>query len=314
MNGARRGGFTLVELLTVIAILAILFAMVAVALPGVLERAKIADVESDFRAVGTALAGYLSEHKNSYPPGYGFRQWAARNIAVPDRSDPNHFNMVPYMAHIELYGVEDYYDRFARMLDTDDNENIGLLEFSPAKHLFTGPPLFGLWAGGPYDPDISEGPKTRPYVYAPVNLDQFRRLKAAIGKTSGVENVWDGNIWPDNGTYLKSLVPSRYDAFVLISVGPNENTHGIVEPPDEPAFLASIPDPADEYQALALRTYYLATRDANDNGPGKERGNGILDFDYRARMRQNEAQGLSGSLSQLPDGFDAPGPLIFIQK
>lgn len=60
-------GFTLVELLIVVAIIAILS---AIALPNFLEaqtRSKIARAKSDLRALATALEAYAVDH-NSYPP------------------------------------------------------------------------------------------------------------------------------------------------------------------------------------------------------------------------------------------------------
>ncbi|NQU42278.1 prepilin-type N-terminal cleavage/methylation domain-containing protein [bacterium] len=61
--------FTLIELLIVVAIIAIL---AAIALPNFLEaqvRAKAARVHADFRALATALEAYASDH-NKYPPDY----------------------------------------------------------------------------------------------------------------------------------------------------------------------------------------------------------------------------------------------------
>ena len=63
----RRSAFTLIELLIVVAIIAIL---AAIAVPNFLEaqtRSKVSRVVSDMRTVGVALEAYCVEH-HKYPP------------------------------------------------------------------------------------------------------------------------------------------------------------------------------------------------------------------------------------------------------
>jgi prepilin-type N-terminal cleavage/methylation domain-containing protein len=63
----HRAAFTLIELLIVVAIIAIL---AAIALPNFLAaqvRAKVAEVKADQRAIATALESYFTDH-DSYPP------------------------------------------------------------------------------------------------------------------------------------------------------------------------------------------------------------------------------------------------------
>lgn len=269
MKATRALGFTLIELLTVIAIIAILAGLTAAALPRVLERARIADTENTLNQMRTALTGYFTQYK-TYPLGLGFKK----------RVPAGEFNTKPYMVVLGHHGEEKLYDYFSEGLDTDGNGNIGLLEQSPGE---------------------PENIKKRPFVYAPVYKETFERFKLAVGDT------WDGATWPAAASSI-NLVAPRYDAYVLISVGPYQNTSGIVEARDEAAFIASLPDADVKYQAAALRTYYLATRDANKNG--------LFDFDFRARTRQNEGDPANYSdpnLRLLPDGSNAPGPLIFHQ-
>jgi type II secretion system protein G len=73
-----RSAFTLIELLIVVAIIAIL---AAIAVPNFLEaqtRAKVSRVYADFRTIGTALEAYAVDNRdypNSHNPGTGAAAW-----------------------------------------------------------------------------------------------------------------------------------------------------------------------------------------------------------------------------------------------
>jgi len=66
MKHGMRNAFTLIELLIVVAIIAIL---AGIAVPNLLEaqvRAKVATVKADMRTIETALGAYVTDH-NRYP-------------------------------------------------------------------------------------------------------------------------------------------------------------------------------------------------------------------------------------------------------
>src|SRR5690606_2178628 len=118
---------------------------------------------------------------------------------------------------------------------------------------------------------------------------------------------WLGESWNQNSTNaLRNMIfpPSKLDTYVLISLGPSGSTFGVV--PDPPSGNY---DPQFTYYVAALRAYYLATRDLNDNGQ--------LDFDFRARTQQGEGElvaqiGAATVGNQLPDPANAnnAGPII----
>lgn len=62
-------GFTLVEILVVVAILAVLAAVVLVVTPRLLAKSRMATCASNLRQVGTLMNGYAAEHNGYYPVG-----------------------------------------------------------------------------------------------------------------------------------------------------------------------------------------------------------------------------------------------------
>lgn len=65
-----RRGFTLVELLTVIAVIAILATLLLAALGNIRESAKVTQDASNLRQIGAAMLMYANDNDGSLPPGY----------------------------------------------------------------------------------------------------------------------------------------------------------------------------------------------------------------------------------------------------
>lgn len=69
-SGAVSAAFTLIELLTVIAIIGILAAIILPTVGMVRRSARAAQCTSNLRQIGIAMNLYADEHKNKFPAGY----------------------------------------------------------------------------------------------------------------------------------------------------------------------------------------------------------------------------------------------------
>ena len=315
MKLVREQGFTLIELLTVIAIIAILAGLTAVTLPRVLEKAKLADADTDMKAIATSLSQYYTDH-GTYPAAYGYRMEPLLNGNFT-------YNQIPYTFDIGIEEATKLMDRFANDYDTDRNDILTRLEFLPVQMLDTAIPDPYLAAAPDFVPYPSLGAQNvtsnakragspRPYTYIPFNKKDIARMNRII-KAEANQTVregmqmgdWDPGYIP-NASEGILMPPPQYDGFVLMSVGPLISTRGLLTPPaDEDTWLANTgEDQENWYYVLGMRAAYLAMRDLN--------GNGQLDFDYRARTQQGEGK----LFPQMPDGKieGYASPLIFVSQ
>lgn len=287
MSTSRRAGFTLIELLTVIAIIAILAAMVFTVGPGMIRRAKITRMENALKQLNVALVAYSTDNKRgSYPPAYGFVGVdQGNNQPPPDTAlDGSFYHLRPYLALTKQHGEQGLYDEFSESYDTNRDGVLSLLEFSPVGRktpqqtwvFDSGLPRYMEGAVPAVEIGRQLGPKQkRPFIYVPVNRAQWQRASKFWIRTGDfLATRWDATA-PELQTI--TFPPTKYDAYVLIGVGPDGRTFGLV---DDPPFLAQVPA-RDAYHLAALRTYFLATRDLNANSK--------LDFDWTARTKEGEA-------------------------
>ncbi len=321
MNATRRAGFTLIELLTVIAIIAILAGMVFTVGPRMIERAKISRMVNAIRQINTALVAYSTDNKRgSYPPAYGF---IGLGQVPPAPSDPvldeTYYHLRPYMALLKHHGESGLYDEFSESYDTNRDGKLSLLEFGPTGHKTPqGPWVFdqGLpryvgtnAAALQVEMGRQLAKQPRPFIYVPVNSTQAKRAaKYWINKGDFLATTWDSEA---TGLRDDSFPPTKYDAFVLISVGPGGSTFGLLD--DQPYFQTAS-NSRVAYHLAALRTYFLATRDLNANGK--------LDFDFNTRTKEGEgkltykvAPTNQACNNELPcDTPNGTGPWIYVSQ
>lgn len=279
MRASRQRGFTLLELLTVIAIIAILASMIFVAGSRALERAKLRRMHNAMLQIRTIMTAYYTE-SNTYPPAYGYVPWDMREADPSDHPNNVYYFLKPYMVSLRSYDDQSLYDEFSESYDTNRDGRIGLLEYSPIgdKKLDTQRVDFPLtlYNGSNLPNQVQKQLDTtrRPFIYIPVNSRQFKKARRYwIENGDFLATTWDYN---NQELSQISFPPSEYDAFVLISVGPGGSTFGLLPDP------IGTESARDFYYITAMRAYFLATRDLNDNGE--------LDFDFTARSERGEAK------------------------
>jgi prepilin-type N-terminal cleavage/methylation domain-containing protein/prepilin-type processing-associated H-X9-DG protein len=110
---ARRSAFTLVELLTVIAIVGLLAAILIPVVIRVRDSARSAQCASNLRQIGVALKLYVTEHKNTLPPTYTWSatselakgDWSKQLLSYLPRRDTSHVNEVFVCPSADYNGV-----------------------------------------------------------------------------------------------------------------------------------------------------------------------------------------------------------------
>lgn len=340
-----RQGFTLIELLTVIAIIGILAGLIAAGLPRALMAAKKARLENTFLQIRNILTEYMVDH-GTFPPAYGYLDRDAvkfissegGNIAsmsfaeLQDLQTGNPFGLPtplrpvytrPWMAFVGKHNIEDLYDDFSVAYNTDRDDDISRLEYAPFGRIRDAASQSYNFPTAIYHPDNVytsltgdlqrqfDSQDRRPIIYIPVNKRQVLKV-ARVWFNFAQDSANPDNPRPNDAEEVNRTLsqmafpPPSYDAYVLISVGPNINTGGIIYDFAGPLLDQIEYSPAYYYHVLGMATYFMATRDAERRGEG----DGELDFDYTARTTRGQVDS-PGNYLPGPNR-NAPGPIIFV--
>jgi prepilin-type N-terminal cleavage/methylation domain-containing protein len=81
----RRSGFTLVELLVVIGIIAVLIAILLPALEQAREEAKLVECSSNMRQIYQMFSMYATEYDGYYPAMWGYHGWTGQTYSMFDQ-------------------------------------------------------------------------------------------------------------------------------------------------------------------------------------------------------------------------------------
>lgn len=76
-KGRARAGFTLVELMVAIGIIALLAGLLFPVMKGVRDRGKVTVCSNNLKQLGTAFQQYLQDNQQRYPGGGQYQEWAS---------------------------------------------------------------------------------------------------------------------------------------------------------------------------------------------------------------------------------------------
>ena len=188
-SGVRRW-FTLLELLIVIAIIAILTALSLPALNRARERANSIDCVSNLKQIQQALNSYAYDHKDTFPV-----------YDLPEtRTGPTSYNWI-HMLYLGKYltsgGV--FICRSQRR-KTDDTDAKFLADPLSVKLYNNGSYGYNFYYLGCRDIDVRPGTSTKPEILYYLTHGQMRnRVRNPSETISTVDVVRAG--WPEHGAY-----------------------------------------------------------------------------------------------------------------
>jgi len=124
----RRSGFTLVELLVVIAVIGILVALLLPAVQAAREAARRIQCSNNLKQIGLALHNHLSTHGNFPPAGRGYGMCWGMPV---DGEVKNFSGLVSILPYLELQTIYDQFNHEEAFSDSNVNSS-GMVVGNPA--------------------------------------------------------------------------------------------------------------------------------------------------------------------------------------
>lgn len=175
-----RAGFTLVELLAVIAIVGILAAIIIPAVGSMRVRAKQAHSVNNLRQLGGAALLYASEHKGEYPEG-GFPRISWHN------------QMYPYLEDVDAFADPGNDHEYTSWVKFENGEKLPF-DYGYNAHINTveGCPLRNLpYMKGPESTFSSADRSATPMMYTIAKQNNFVSWCFSLEEDSGNDQAFD---------------------------------------------------------------------------------------------------------------------------